>query len=286
MYIGATGLYIHYLQLEVKGQVVGNFDLVMSISSASSSTRIIYKKPGQTNLQNVDGQSSFKNVLSTFSDSPRFDPSQNIFPNFPANSEVLVTISIGSVVLKAYAFLVVGAEVSGENVFKAQAGAFANAQTRVALYVFEKIKDVPFLTGPTTGTCTNGYVHNPTICNQVLRDAGVSEISNTMDCNPPDATATKSGTCVLNKYLIIQIFEPPTFKSGLNGPSLDATNAGNIDITVSIYPVAKISAYNDMFSLFVAPHIRSVTRIRPVSAGKCAGKLEMQVIFPYQMNMR
>jgi hypothetical protein len=269
------------LQLEVTGKVVGNFDLVMSSSSASSSTRIIYSKSGQTNLQNVDGQSSFKNVLSTFSDSSRFDPNQNIFPSFPADSEVLVTISIGSVVLKAYAFLVVGAEVTGANVFTAQAGAFANAQTRVALYVFEKINEWHFI-GPNTGTCTSGYVHNPTICRQVLLDAGVTEVSNTMYCNPPVATDTKKGACVLNMYLIIQIFEPPTFKSGLNGPSIDAKTSGDVDITVSIYPVAKISAYNSMFSLFVAPHIRSVTRIRPVSTGKCAGKLEMQVIFQYK----
>jgi hypothetical protein len=281
---------VYYLQLEVTGKVVGNFDLVMSISSQSSSTRIIYKAPGQANLQNIDGQSSFKNVLSSFSGSPRFDSSKNIFPNFPTNSEVLVTFEIGSVNLKAYSFLVVSAEVTGASVFTAQAGAFANAQTRVALYVFEKIREVIEykLFGPNIygGTCTAGYVHNPSICNQVLLDAGVSENANTMYCSPPVATDTKSGTCVLNKYLIIQIFEPPTFKSGLNGPSLDAKTSANADITVSLYPVLKVSAYNDMFSLFVAPHIQSITRIRPASTGKCAGKMEIQVISQCQMKLR
>jgi hypothetical protein len=270
---------VYYLQLQVTGKVVGNFDLVMSISSQSSSTRIIYKAPGETNLQNIDGQSSFKNVLSSFSSSPRFDSSKNIFPNFPTNSEVLVTFEIGSVVLKAYAFLVASAEVTGANVFTAQAGAFANAQTRVALFVFEQVSTWSlFPLGQIYyRTCTDGYVHNPSICNQVLLDAGVSE-NDIIQCAPPVTTATKSGTCYWGKYLIIQIFEPPTFKSGLNGPSLDAKYSANADITVSLYPVLKISAYNDMFSLFVAPHIQSVTRIRPATTGKCAGKMEIQVI--------
>ena len=67
LYIGFTGLYVYYLQLEVTGKVVGNFDLVMSISSQSSSTRIIYKAPGQTNLQNIDAASSFCNIVRRYS---------------------------------------------------------------------------------------------------------------------------------------------------------------------------------------------------------------------------
>ncbi len=248
---------------------MGNFDLVAIIPTPSSSTRILYKKTGVTDLQIVDGRTKFKDVLPSFTTQANFNYNSNIFPDFPTDTEVLVSFTVGSVVLKAYMALVIDVGVTGSNVFTAQAGAYANAQTKVALYAFEKISD----------TCTGGYVHSATICNQVLSDAGITQ-SEVASCTAPIASSTTSGKCVGSKYLIIQVFEPPTFKSGLNGPSLKAKNSNALSITLSVYPIAKVSAYNGMFSLYAAPQIKAVVNADVGGEGtKCAGQVAIEVCF-------
>jgi hypothetical protein len=276
MYIGVTGLYIHYLQLELSGKLAGNFDLLAIAPVASHHTTIVYKKTGQDAPEFLDATSAFRPTLSSFTNSAQFDASNNIFPDFPEDLQVLVKFTVGTVHLSAYMALAVDVEVEGSNSFKAQAGAFAHAQTKVALFVFEKIKDTPLFSDP-TGTCTNGKVHNPVICNTVLTEAGVTETENTMECTPPTTTSTKSGVCVLSKYLIIKIFEPPTMKSGLNGPTLTASNAEKLTVSVSVIPIAKVSAYNGIFSLFIAPEVKAVVIADSASTGKCSGKMEITV---------
>jgi hypothetical protein len=270
LYIGATGLYIYYFQLELQGKLMGNFDLVAVIPTPSSSTRMMYRQTGQTDLKIVDGRTNFKNVLPSFGSQSKFNYNANIFPNFPTDTEVLLSFTVGSVVLKAYMALVIDVEVTGSNVFTAQAGAYANAQTKVALFAFEKLSD----------TCSDGYVHSASICNQVLSDAGVTQ-SQISSCTSP-SSASISGTCVTlsttSKYLIIQVFERPTFKSGLNGPSLKANNSNPLTITLSVYPIAKVSAYNGMFSLYAAPQIKAVVNANTGGQGtKCADKVAIEV---------
>jgi hypothetical protein len=264
-----SGLYIYYFQLELSGKLMGNFDLVAIIPTPSSSTRILYKKTGVADLQIVDGKSKFKDVLPSFTSEAKFDSDGNIFPDFPSDTEVLVSFTVGSVVLKAYMALVIDIGVTGTNVFTAQAGAYANAETKVALYAFEKV----------SGTCSGGYVHSQSICNEVLTDAGVTE-SDISSCTAPTASATTSGKCVASKYLVIQVFQSPTIKSGLNGPSLKAKNSDELAITLSVYPVAKVSAYNGMFSLYAAPQIKAAISAAVGGEGtKCAGLVAIQVSF-------
>lgn len=272
-------MYIHYLQLELSGKLAGNFDLIAIAPAASQHTTIVYQKTGQTHPAFFDAGSDFRTTLSSFSGSPQFDPSHNIFPDLPEDLQALVEFSVGSVHLTAYMLLALDVEVEGGNSFKAQAGAFADAGTRVALFVFEKIRDeeIKFF-GPNivTGTCTSGYVHNPSVCALVLQEAGVTEVDNTMYCVPP-YSSSHSGVCVGGKYLVINIFEPPSMKSGLNGPSLTAGNSENLQVSVSAFPIAKVSAYNGLFSLYFAPEIKAVFQAESASTGKCSGKMQIMV---------
>jgi hypothetical protein len=88
------------------------------------------------------------------------------------------------------------------------------------------------------------------------------------NCAAPADTSSKTYKCLLSKYLVVQVFEKPTFKSGLNGPSLKAKTADASSITVSIYPIAKVSAYKGMFSLYAVPELKAVIDAKPPSSSE------------------
>jgi len=187
-------------------------------------------------------------------------------PDFPTDAKVLLTISMGSVELKAYMAFVIDTVVTGENTFTAQSGAYANAQTKVALYIFEK------------GKCEYGKiageeVHDIAECKSVVSAAGVSE-SQQESCTAPADTDSATYKCLLSKYLIVQILQKPTFKSGLNGPTLKAKTTDAVSITLSVYTIAKVSAYKGMFSLYVVPELKATINAKPSSSTettKCDG---------------
>ena len=88
--MGSTGLYIKYIQLDVSGKLMANFDLVAIVPTPSSGTRIMYKKTGEAKLQVKDGKKAFTKDLSSFTSSSRFNAADNITPDFPADAEVLM----------------------------------------------------------------------------------------------------------------------------------------------------------------------------------------------------
>jgi len=268
LYIGATGLYLKYIELELKGKLAANFNLVAIASTPKSSTKIMYQTSDSTKpLKIVDGVTIFKEGLSSFTTSATFDGTKNIMA-FPEDAKLLITMNMGSVTFDAYMALVVDIDVTGSNTFTAQSGAFANADTKVALYVFEK------------GECeymSQQEVHDIPECKKVLVAAGVTQ-AQVSDCTAPTATASKSGKCFLDKYLIVQIFEKPTFRSGLNGPSLKAKTADKVQLTVSVYPIARVTAYKGIFSLNFVPELKAVVKADPPSSSEnstCTGGVEV-----------
>jgi hypothetical protein len=266
--MGSTGLYIKYLQLDVSGKLMANFDLVAIVPTPSTGTRIMYKKTGQTTLQVQDGKQAFTKDLSSFTYSVDFVSSDNITPDFPADAQVLMDLQMGSVKLKAYMALVMDIKTVGENSFTAQAGAYANAQTRVALFVFESMSSTCDITG-------SNDLHSTDKCRAVVTAAGITE-SAISDCTP-STKCKQPGGMGTAKYLIIQIFETPTFKTGVNGPSLTATNGKATTTTVDVYPIAKISAYNGMFSLYVAPQLKVVVNAVVGGEASCPGGVQIEV---------
>jgi hypothetical protein len=275
MYIGSTGLYIKYFQLEISGKLLGNFDLVTIVPTPSSGARMLYKPAGKP-FTVVDGKTKFSNKLSSFTTDPVFNPTANIMPDFPADVEALLSITLGSVVLKGYMALVIDLSVTGSNVFTAQVGAYASATMKVALFVFESL----------SSTCDSD-VFSKSTCEIVVLAAGTTQ-TKIGACTPPTTTSKTSGKChdtgkILlvqqAKYLIIQIFDGPTIKSGINGPSLKADNTNPLSISLSIYPIAKLTAYNGMFALYAAPHLKAVITADAAAAGSttCSGGVEIQV---------
>jgi hypothetical protein len=270
MYFGAAGFKLVYLELELKGKLMGNFNLVAVVNTPKSSTRMMYQKTTGAQLTIMEGKTQFKDVVSTFTNSAFFNSDNNIMPEFPADAKVLMTINMGSVVLNAQMAFVVDMDVTGSNTFTAQSGARANAQTRVALYVFQK--DAYCV----AGQLDNTILHSATECTNTLTAAGVTQ-AQARDCTSgvPSDTTSASYKCLLSKYLVVQIFERPTFKTGLNGPSLKAKTADATSIRVSVYPVVKVSAYKGMFSLFAAPELKVVVDAKPSTdssnSSKCDG---------------
>jgi hypothetical protein len=186
-------------------------------------------------------------------------------PDFPEDAKVLMTINMGSVVLNAYMAFVIDTVVTGQNTFTAQSGAYANAQTKVALYIFEKGKCEYGITGE--------EVHDIPLCKSIVAAAGVSA-SQQQSCTAPADTDSATYKCLLSKYLIAQILEKPTFKSGLNGPTLKAKTTDAVSITLSVYTIAKVSAYKGMFSLYVVPELKATINAKPSSSTettKCDG---------------
>jgi hypothetical protein len=258
MYFGSTGFYIVYLELELSGKLMGNFNLVTVVNTPKSSTRMMYQKSTGTQLTITEGKSQFKDVVSSFTDGAFFTTTGNIMPEFPTDAKVLMTITMGSVVLNAQMAFVVDMDVTGSNTFTAQSGARVNAQTRVALYIFQKGAYC------VAGGLENTMVHSATECTNTLTAAGVTQ-AQAKDCTSsvPANTDTTTYKCLLSKYLVAQVFERPTFKTGLNGPSLKAKSADATSIRVSVYPVVKVSAYKGMFALFAAPELKVVIDAKP-----------------------
>ena len=131
-------MYLKYIELELKGKLAANFNLVAIASTPKSSTKIMYQTSDSTKpLKIVDGVTIFKDGLSSFTTSSTFDATKNVMA-FPDDAKLLITMDMGSVKFEAFMALVVDIDVTGSNTFTAQSGAFANADTRVALYVFDK----------------------------------------------------------------------------------------------------------------------------------------------------
>jgi hypothetical protein len=257
-YVGLTGIYIKYLELELKGKLMSNFNFVAIVNTPKSSSKMMYQSTDNT-LKIQDDV--FKSAAPSFTDSVTFDSSKNVLA-FPEDAKVLVTITLGSVKLEAQMALAIDIDVTGSNTFTAQSGAYANANTRVALYIFEKGKC------EYTGYTETQMVHDIPECKEVLKSAGISE-TQMDDCTAPAATESTSAKCFSSKYLVVQVFEKPTFRSGLNGPSIQADNANPLSISISIFPIAKISAYGGVFSLYVVPELKAVVEASN-SASKCA----------------
>jgi len=267
LYIGAEGLSIKYVELELKGKFIANFNLVAIASTPKSSTQMMYQSTSDsTKLKIVDAVTSFKSGLSQFTASTTFDAENNVMA-FPTDAKVLLTITLGSVTLDAYMALVVDTAVTGSNTFTAQSGAYANAVTRVALYIFEK------------GSCEYAMqqeVHDIAECKAVLASADVTQ-SQVEGCTAPTATDSSSGKCFSSKYLIIQVFEKPTFRSGLNGPSLKAKTGDAVSMTISVYPIARVTAYKGIFALYVVPELKAVVKADPPADSKtCANGVEVK----------
>jgi hypothetical protein len=273
MYVGVTGIYVKYVELELTGKLMSNFNLVAIVQTPKSSTKMMYQTDDKLKIVN----DVFKSGISKFTDSVTFDSSEIHLP-FPEDAKVLLTIQLGSVKLEAKMALVVDIDVTGSNTFTAQAGAYANAKTRVALYVFEKGKcEYP-------GVTETEMVHDKEECKKVLVDAGITEAKMNA-CEAPDSTAISSGKCFSGKYLVIQVFEKPTFRSGLNGPSIQAANDKDLSITISIYPIARISAFAGVFSLYLVPELKAVVKASS-SASKCAPGVEISVSIGYVASVR
>ncbi len=233
----------------------------------------MYQTSGSdSKLKIIDGVTVFKNGLSQFGTSAKFDGTKNVM-DFPTDAKLLITVDLGSVNFDAYMALAIDTSVTGSNTFTAQAGAYANAETRVALYIFEKGKCEYSGVG---GYAAKQEVHDIAECKAVLGRASVSQ-AQVEDCTPPAATDSLSANCVSSKYLIIQIFVKPEPRSGLNGPSLKAKTADAVSMTISVYPIARVSAYKGIFSLFVVPELKAVVKADPSSASTCANGVEIKV---------
>jgi hypothetical protein len=72
------------------------------------------------------------------------------------------------------------------------------------------------------------------------------------------------------------VVEGPTVKSGLNGPSLTAAKKEDLTVTVSIYPVAKITAYDGIFALYVSPKLEAVVTAKKDQTS-CLEGVQIQV---------
>lgn len=260
----SSGLQFNYFQLQVSGKLVGNFNLVAIIPSPSSGARLMYQT-SDGNVKTVDGKAALTSKLATFTNEANFNPSNAVTPDFPADAKTLFSLSLGSITLKAYMALAVEVGVTGSNVFTAQAGAFASATMSVGLFLFEKVVD----------TCTTNKVYSSTECNSVVAAAGTTTAA-IASCTPPTATSATSGKCISSKYLVIQVVEGPTVKSGLNGPSLTAAKKEDLTVTVSIYPVAKITAYDGIFALYVSPKLEAVVTAKKDQTS-CLEGVQIQV---------
>jgi hypothetical protein len=221
-----------------------------------------------------NGETAFKNGLSAFATTATFEK-KNVM-DFPADAKVLMSVNLGSVTFDAYMALVIDIDVTGDNTFTAQSGAYANADTTVALYVFEKglCEYAPLL------GVSQQEVHDSIECKAVLEAAKVTQ-TQVESCTAPLSSASTSGKCFDSKYLIIQKFEKPTFRSGLNGPSLKAKTANAVSMTISVYPIARITAYKGIFSLYAVPELKSVVKADPSSASTCANGVEIKVSIVY-----
>lgn len=259
-----SGLQINYFQLQVSGKLVGNFNLVAIIPSPSSGTRLMYQT-SDGNVKTVDGKAALTSKLASFTNEANFNPSNAVTPDFPADAKTLFSLSLGSITLKAYMALAVEVGVTGSNVFTAQAGAFASATMSVGLFLFQKVTD----------TCTTNKVYSASECSSVVAAAGTTTAA-IASCTPPATTSTTSGKCITSKYLVIQVVDGPTVKSGLNGPSLTAAKKEDLTVTVAIYPVAKITAYDGIFALYVSPKLEALVTAKKEQAS-CTEGVQIQV---------
>ncbi len=255
--------------MQVSGKVLGSFNLVAIVPTPSSGTRLLYQK-ADGSVKTMDGKSAFTNQLANFGTDSKFNSDSNIMPDFPADTKKLFTLTLGSITLNAYMALAIEVAVTGDNVFTAQAGAYASASMSVGLFIFQKI----------SGTCSVGTFDNGAYsaseCLAVADAAGTNPTA-IGTCTPPTSTSTLSGKCIASKYLVIQVVDGPTLKSGLNGPSLKADKNVDLTVTVSIYPIAKITAYDGIFSLYASPKLKAVITGKTAQTG-CSDGVQIQVI--------
>jgi hypothetical protein len=263
------GLTINYVQLQVSGKLLGNFNLVAIIPTPSSGTRLMYQKADDS-MHTMDGKSAFTNQLGSFNENANLNTGSAIMPNFPNDAKTLFSLNLGSITLKAYMALAIEVAVTGTNVFTAQAGAYASADMTVGLFLFEKV----------TGTCTTSKVFSTAECNTVVSAAGTDE-TKIGSCTAPTTTTTNgkttSGRCINSKYLVIQVVDGPNVISGLNGPSLKADKKEGLNVTISIYPIAKITAYDGIFALYASPKLTAAVEAKTGQTG-CSDGVQIQVI--------
>jgi hypothetical protein len=269
MRFSLSGLKINYVQLQVSGKILGNFNLVAIVPTPSSGTRLMYQKSDDT-VKTMDGKSAFTNQLASFGTESKVDTSNNIMPDFPADAKTLFTLTVGSITLNAYMALAIEVAVTGNNVFTAQAGAYASATMTVGLFVFQKISDTC-----DTGVGGNG-AYSESECVAVAAAAGTSQ-ADIGSCTAPASTSSRSGKCIGDKYLVIQVVDGPNLKSGLNGPSLKADKKEDLTVTVSIYPIAKITAYDGIFSLYASPKLKAVITGKTAQTG-CSDGVQIAVM--------
>ncbi len=223
----------------------------------------------------MDGKSAFTNQLTSFGSETKVNADSNIMPNFPADTKKLFTLTVGSITLNAYMALAIEVAVTGNNVFTAQAGAYASATMSVGLFIFQKISGTCETERTFTNPDPNG-AYSKTECLAVATAAGTNQ-EDIASCTAPTSTTTSSGKCIGSKYLVIQVVEGPTLKSGLNGPSLKADKKEDMTVTVSIYPIAKITAYDGIFSLYASPKLKAVITGKTAQTG-CSDGVQIQVI--------
>jgi hypothetical protein len=269
MRFSTSGLNINYVQLQVSGKILGNFNLVAIVPTPSSGTRLMYQTE-DSKIKTIDGKSAFTNQLTSFGTETKVDSEKNIMPDFPTDTKTLFTLTLGSITLNAYMALAIEVAVTGKNVFTAQAGAYASATMSVGLFIFQKI----------TGTCDTGIgdngAYSKSECLAVATAAG-TDPTDIGTCTAPASTTTSKGKCIGGKYLVIQVVDGPNLKSGLNGPSLKADKKEDLTVTVSIYPIAKITAYDGIFSLYASPKLKAVITGKTAQTG-CSDGVQIEVI--------
>jgi hypothetical protein len=268
-------LKINYVQLQVSGKILGNFNLVAIVPTPSSGTRLMYQKSDDT-VKTMDGKSAFTNQLASFGTDTKVDASKNIMPDFPADAKKLFTLTVGSITLNAYMALAIEVAVTGNNVFTAQAGAYASATMTVGLFIFQKISDTCETEATLADPLPNG-AYSKSECIAVATAAGTSQ-ADIGSCTAPTSTTSRSGKCIDGKYLVVQVVDGPNLKSGLNGPSLKADKKEDMTVTVSIYPIAKITAYDGIFSLYASPKLKAVITGKTAQTG-CSDGVQIAVIW-------
>ena len=264
----SNGLTLNYVQLQVSGKILGNFNLVAIIPTPSSGTRLMYQK-SDNSIKTMDGKNAFTTQLDTFGADAKLNTDSAVMPNFPSDAKTLFTLTLGSITLKAYMALAIEVAVTGNNVFTAQAGAYASADMSVGLFLFEKV----------SGTCSSSKVFSASECEAVLLAAGTDE-SKIGSCTAPTTSTTGSktisGKCISNKFLVIQVVDGPNVISGLNGPSLKADKKEGLNITISLYPIVKLSAYDGIFSLYASPKLTAAVEAKTGQTG-CSDGVQIQV---------
>ena len=78
---------INYVQLQVSGKILGNFNLVAIVPTPTSGTRLLYQKSSDGTVKTMDGKSAFTNQLASFGSETNVNANSNIMPAFPTDTK-------------------------------------------------------------------------------------------------------------------------------------------------------------------------------------------------------